>query len=224
MACVAVVGGAVTITIPGAASGDGTGTISGTVNLKAQGDGAASGAADDAVVYVTDFTTPPPPDEKQPTLAQEGKAFVPSLLVVVAGQTVSFPNLDPIYHNVFGDAPEHFDLGQYSQGDSKTHEFDTVGVYPIYCNIHPQMEATVVVLPNGAYAVSKGGAYTITGVPPGHHTVAAWHLGATATTATVDVAAGKTAALDFTLDQSSAPLTHKNKFGQDYSNQANSNW
>jgi plastocyanin len=34
-------------------------------------------------------------------LNQQDRRFTPDLIVVPAGSTVSFPNLDPIFHNVF---------------------------------------------------------------------------------------------------------------------------
>jgi hypothetical protein len=44
------------------------------------------------------------------------------------------------------------------------------------CNVHPEMEAHIVVLETPYYAVSaKDGSYTIKNVPAGKHTLRIWH-------------------------------------------------
>src|SRR5438477_502746 len=50
------------------------------------------------------------------------------------------------------------------------------GVLRITCDVHPWMRAWVHVLATSAYAVTdESGAYTISGVPPGKHTLNLWH-------------------------------------------------
>jgi hypothetical protein len=47
-----------------------------------------------------------------PKIASKKKRFDPRLTVVPAGTTVDFPNLDPIFHNVFSVSEKNrFDLG-----------------------------------------------------------------------------------------------------------------
>lgn len=41
-----------------------------------------------------------PAEESSATLSQSGRRFVPEMIVIPAGSSVSFPNLDPIFHNV----------------------------------------------------------------------------------------------------------------------------
>jgi plastocyanin len=51
---------------------------------------------------------------------QKNKEFVPDLLAICAGSTVSFPNLDPIFHNVFSlSRPREFDLGNYPMNKTR---------------------------------------------------------------------------------------------------------
>ena len=59
-------------------------------------------------------------------IVQKNKMFMPHLLVVPAGATVRFPNLDPLFHNVFSlfDG-KRFDLGLYEPGTSKDVPFRT---------------------------------------------------------------------------------------------------
>ena len=61
-------------------------------------------------------------------LAQQGEAFRPQLVVVPVGATVSFPNGDPVFHNVFSySRARRFDLGRYPKGESKTVVFEKPG-------------------------------------------------------------------------------------------------
>src|SRR5579884_4140605 len=89
-----------------------------------------------------------------PTVTQHGAEFHPDFLVVVAGQTVAFPNDDRMPHNVFSVSPaRRFDLGHYRQGESRSVLFDHPCVVDVFCNIHDTMHATIVVVPSTYYAV-----------------------------------------------------------------------
>src|SRR5262249_57811580 len=87
----------------------------------------------------------------------------------VAGQSVSFPNRDRLYHNVFSVSPTlSFDLGQYKSSDPpRSQAFPTPGLVPVYCNIHPDMISYVVVLENRAFAVTGEDAACELRVRPG---------------------------------------------------------
>jgi plastocyanin len=121
---------------------------------------------------------PPRPDEPRPQIMQRGKAFVPDLLVVPERSTVEFPNWDPFSHNVFSRSPAaQFDLDRYKQGESKSVEFNHAGLVQIFCNIHPQMKASLLVVPNRFFArAGSQGRFTIRDVPPGRFTLIGWDL------------------------------------------------
>ena len=127
-----------------------TATVRGAVTVQKRtlfGVGAA-GDKSGVVVYVTGYSEPPPKSEA--ILEQENEKFAPRLLPIVAGQSVSFPNRDRLYHNVFSVSPStSFDLGQYKATDPpRSQVFPTPGLVPVYCNIHPDMISYVVVLEN----------------------------------------------------------------------------
>jgi len=112
------------------------------------------------------------------TITQENRRFEPDLVVIPAGGSVSFPNLDPIFHNVFSlSKPKSFDLGNYPKGDTRTVVFPKPGIVYVNCRLHPNMAGTVVVTPNQwfARAAGKDGQYEMKGVAPGNYTVVAWH-------------------------------------------------
>lgn len=150
---------------------------------------------------------------------QVGKKFVPDLIAVAAGGTVSFPNGDPFLHNVFSPTNERtFDLGSYKQDDTRTRTFPKRGVIDVYCNIHPEMSATLVVLPNTRYAfVDASGHFQIDHVPPG-----AWTLFAFSRRAVQPISQKLTVGADgvvdvkFKLDEVKKDFTHTNKYGEKY--------
>src|SRR5262249_47786756 len=90
----------------------------------------ARGLVTDAVLYLESPAAEPAhaAATPHPKLAQKGQAFEPRVVVVAAGGTVDFPNLDPIYHNVFSVSPtRRFDLGKYPRGQSRSITFPKPG-------------------------------------------------------------------------------------------------
>ena len=173
--------------------------------------------ASGVVVYVVGFTEPPPASGAE--IRQRDKRFDPDLLPITAGQTVSFPNGDPFFHNVFSLSPTRkFDLGQYPRGEAKSKHFPDVGVVEVYCNIHPDMAATILVLPNRRFTrAAADGTFRIPGVPPGRWTIYAYSRRATAPVSVpVEVTGGKTAELALSLDETRVETPHANKFGEKY--------
>lgn len=77
-------------------------------------------------------------------VAQRNKAFTAKELKIKKGDTVSFPNQDPFFHNVFSlSSTKSFDLGSYPKGQTKTIVFDKAGKVDIECAIHPNMRMTI---------------------------------------------------------------------------------
>jgi len=113
----------------------------------------------------------------RPRLAQKDQCFMPRVLPVAVGTTVDFPNLDPIFHNVFSASPaKRFDLGKYPRGQSKRVVFDKPGLVNVYCDIHSDMEAFVLVLATHVFAQpDAGGRYALPAVPAGSYTLHVWH-------------------------------------------------
>jgi plastocyanin len=149
------------------------------------------------------------------TMEQIDRRFTPDLLVVPAGATVSFPNMDPIFHNVFSlSRPKSFDLGSYDKGQTRTVSFLKPGLVFVYCRLHPNMEATIVVTPNRWYArPDASGQYHIGGVPAGTYTLVAWHKAAGFFRKQVVVGPGHDATADFLIPlpaetQKQADSTH----------------
>jgi len=76
--------------------------------------------------------------------------FDPVELTVSPGTEVTFTNLDAFSHTVTagtGDAPmpDDFDSGRLPEGTSFQFAFDEPGTYVYYCELHPAMEASIIV-------------------------------------------------------------------------------
>jgi plastocyanin len=169
-----------------------------------------------AYVYVENVMAPAVKGQHK-VIEQAGKKFVPNWAVVQRGTAIAFPNNDNIYHNVFSlSAGNSFDLGLYnSGGDPKSHTFSEAGPVDVYCNIHPQMAASVLVVPNKHFAkVKADGSFEIQGVPSGKRKVVAWAPGSRQSSEWVEVGAGGTADVNLKLESKSPG--HKNKAGQAY--------
>jgi plastocyanin len=124
-------------------------------------------------------------------IEQRNSRFEPDLAVVPVGSTVEFPNSDPIFHNVFSlSSAQSFDLGFYPKGQSRPVKFDRAGVVQVYCHIHPNMYAAVVIADSPWYGRPSGtGVVVLKNVPAGHYTAEAWHKIAGLYKAGVDVPA-----------------------------------
>jgi plastocyanin len=172
----------------------------------------------EAIIYVVGFKEPPKPDVPPTQVAQKNRAFVPDLVAITVGESVSFPNRDVFLHNVFSQSPARkFDLGSFKKGDHKDKEFPDPGVVDVYCNIHPEMAATILVLPNRRHTRTEAnGAFTIDGVPPGEWTVFAYtRRAAKPVSSKITVAAKADAKIDLKLVRGAEP-EHLNKFGEKY--------
>src|SRR5262245_52865722 len=101
-----------------------------------------------AVVYL-DGKFPDVGSSARPAeMAQKNINFAPNLLAIRVGTTVSFPNLDDTYHNVFSySKTKRFDLGRYRK-DEKPESilFDKPGVVTLHCEVHGTMRGTILVL------------------------------------------------------------------------------
>jgi len=155
-------------------------------------------------------------------LVQKNKSFQPHLLIVPVGSTIEFPNEDPFFHNVFSlFNGKRFDLGLYEAGSTRRVTFDRPGICYIFCNIHPEMSAVIIVMDTPYYGVSDArGLIAIPGVPPGRYNAVVWQE-----RADPDALRGLSREVTITpgayslgtLRLREAPLlAHKNKYGADY--------
>ena len=158
------------------------------------------------------------------TIVQKGKRFTPHVLPIPVGSTVDFPNFDPIFHNAFSNfAGQPFDTGLYRPGTTQKVQFRREGIVRVFCNIHSNMSAVIIVLKTPYYAVSKfDGSFRIDSVPVGDYKLNVWHERATSeglTTLERRLAVGESGLQIPPLRISETgylEIPHKNKHGLDY--------
>jgi hemoglobin len=113
---------------------------------------------------------------KQRVIEQRDRQFAPHIMMVPVGSTVSFPNFDPVFHNVFSTSPtKPFDLGIFKNGESRDVTFDKEGILRIGCNLHANMSAYLVVVAAPHYVVTDpNGHFRFKSLAPGKYKVKAW--------------------------------------------------
>lgn len=89
---------------------------------------------------------------KEIEVTQKSKTFMvqkspAKALRVNVGDSVSFRNDDPFFHNVFSASKaKEFDLGSYPQGQARKVVFDKEGTVEVECAIHPDMKLRIDVV------------------------------------------------------------------------------
>lgn len=165
---------AVQKTLPSPRARDKAASLTGALRL----DGPYAAAGGQGVVLLTPIGgARPAPHPRHATLEQRKKEFVPHLLTVPTGSTVSFPNADPVFHNVFSlSEAKRFDLGLYKNGDSRDVTFNQHGVVRLLCNLHAPMNAFIVVHDEPyAQVTDRTGRFHFRDLPPGRYRLRAWH-------------------------------------------------
>lgn len=138
------------------------------------------------------------------SIAQHGERFEPHVLAVMQGATVEFPNQDDVFHNVFSlsnaAGSGGFDLGRYPKGSSRAWTFPKPGTVNVFCHIHQDMSALLLVLANPFFATpDENHRYVIDDVPAGDYTIVAWHERITPITRRIHVVAGQTTTENFNI-------------------------
>jgi plastocyanin len=139
-----------------------------------------------AVVWISD-PAPLPTPSANPVVRQSMKTFVPDLLIVPVGTSVTFPNDDNFYHSVYSESPGNaFDLGLYDTGPGKNVRFDAAGIVEVRCHIHRMMHAAIVIV-DGPYmqTTAPNQRYRIDGLRPGKHVLHVWTGGSNVTASDV---------------------------------------
>jgi plastocyanin len=199
--------------------------VTGKVEVVLKGDKKKSDIAS-TIVYLDQTGSKleiPASEIKKPySIITKNKQFTPEAIVIPVGGTVDFPNQDPIFHNIFSvSAPNQFDLGLYKGGASKSKTFDAPGIVKVFCNVHPQMSATILVVQTPYQTITdKDGNFTFPDVVPGVYEIKAF-ADEGQSSQKIDV---RQNSLNVTLTidgRNYKKVAHKNKFGKDYTTDEN---
>jgi plastocyanin len=201
-----------------AQAGARTGTIAGTVHLAAVPANApprlspysqaryrpqaapTASSVEDVVIYVASAGGIAAPGT-QATITQRQRRVIPRVTAVQVGTEVRFPNEDDVFHNLFSlSDPKRFNLGRYPPGKAESVVLDRPGVIRLFCDVHSEMSAVIVVLLKPFFTrPDKDGSYLLPDLPAGTHTLVAWHERAPPDTVVVTVAEGRMTQADFSL-------------------------
>ena len=158
------------------------------------------------------------PARDDPRISQSGRRFQPRILPVLVGSRVEFPNDDTIFHNVFSlSKVAPFDLGVYEPGETASVRMERTGLVKVYCNIHPEMAASIVVLDNPWFALTDAaGRFAVCGAPDGQYVLRAWNDMGAEVSQPLELAGGQVFERRITLRETRRVLSHANKFGKPY--------
>lgn len=117
-------------------------------------------------------------EDERPTLDQTGCVFTPHVAIVPKRQPLRILNNDGVLHNVHTWPRKNRSKNVAMPGGVKEMnlKFRRSERIRVTCDVHPWMEAWIVVAEHPYYAVSDAdGEFTLTGVPPGTYTLRLWH-------------------------------------------------
>ncbi len=162
----------------------------------------SQGGLADAVVSLVDITrgaasVPAMP----PTLDQRDCTFTPHVLLTTTGGTVRVLNSDPLTHNVHTAAFDNRSANRTQPAGLHVVElsFDAPEKVKVKCDLHPWMNAWIVVTDHPYHAVTdEAGVFVLSNIPPGSYTMEVWHETLGARSQTVTVVAGEIH--DMTID------------------------
>ena len=170
------------------------------------------------VVFVDGANSKSAPPLRKARMSQRNRRFVPEILPIRAGSVVEFPNNDRILHNVFSlSRAKPFDLEIYGSGKTKSVRFAKTGLIKVYCHIHPEMVAHILVLANDHFTVSDDdGFWCLPELPEGEYVLRTWHEFGGGTQQKLRVQGRRVTRIDLTLREKRVRAPHRNKFGRPY--------
>ena len=198
------------------------GDITGTVKVvDRKGDGLDL-SENPVIVYLDGYRREVPPELKNRNFQMDTqkKQFLPRAMVIPVGATITFTNFDPIIHNVFSvSGKNRFDGGTFKKGEVTRKTFEFPGLVRVYCNVHHQMNAVILICDNPFFTYAdKDGRYTLKNVPKGRYKLTGLHRVAGTVTIPVEVEGqGTTTQADLEVELKTKKLKrHLNKLGQPY--------
>ena len=128
------------------------------------------GAATDTTTEPAETTAPAesttPAPNSTTTVEIRNNAFIPAQLNVAPGTTVTFVNNDTVPHTATSDN-KLFDSGELAPGSSFPVVLEGAGTVTYHCELHPEMQGSIVVgEPGQASAPTEGGGTGTTTTPP----------------------------------------------------------
>lgn len=157
-----------------------------------------------AVVSVVGLKGAPPKPANPPAIDQKGCVFRPHVTIVGVGAPLDVLNSDGILHNfhTHGSKNPPINRAQPAFRKKMTETFSQPEIIKVSCDAHSWMSGWVVVTDHPYIdATDSAGAFKISDVPPGNHTVELWHETLGKVTKNVTVKAGEETKITFELSK-----------------------
>lgn len=142
---------------------------------------------------------------EQPAVIERRKCqYLPHVLGLQAGQTLSVVNADDTAHNtnVRPSLNPTWNVSQPPNGEPVTQQFNLAETFfPLKCNQHPWEKAWLGVFAHPFFSTSgMDGAYRIEGLPDGTYTLVAWHEKFGEKEVTVTISSGEQKSQEFIFE------------------------
>jgi len=137
-----------------------------------------NGGLDNVIIYLKNAPPPATTGTLAPALLDQKQcAYVPHIVTLCTGQTLTVINSESLLHNVHMfpelNPPVNFGMNNVS---STNVVFKKAEIFHVKCDVHPWMAAWIAVFDHPWFTVSSnGGKFVIPHVPAGPHTFVAWH-------------------------------------------------
>jgi len=125
-----------------------------------------------------------PPANGHAQMDQRGLVFIPHVVAIQKGSTVTFLNNDNDLHNVYfldERTGQTLDIGTWGPGVPVDHRFPTAGTVIVLCKLHLEMAAYVVVSDSPWFTAAqidpstRKASFSLANVPPGEYLLRVWH-------------------------------------------------
>jgi hypothetical protein len=137
-----------------------------------------AGGLKNVIVFLADAPAGPMIDSNPAVLDQINCMYVPHVLALHAGQTLRIKSSDALMHNVNLQCAVNpqANFGFAAPGEKDMQFASPEAPFRVKCDVHPWMSAWIGVFDHPWFAVTgEDGSFTISHVPPGTFTLAAWH-------------------------------------------------
>ena len=118
----------------------------------------------------------PPPAPIHSVMDQMHRMFVPEVVVVPVGSSVSFPNSDSVSHQIYSFSPaKRFQLPLYHGKPYPPVLFDQAGIVILGCNIHDWMIGYIDVTDAPFFGTTDAQGAWSAQLPAGRYQITVWH-------------------------------------------------